>query len=436
MKMKVTKSSISRLLLLTLLVVSGSSQARAWDTQPDENGLYNGLYDRPTHFPEWRQPATWPNAMYYLCDVHVGDAKGPQVPSYEIAVYDQDNVLRHCGRSLPKDGNLCMLTIRGEEGDVFHFQVVYGDDLDNPTIVDVPDRTVPFYTNKAAGTPAEPFMLVLPGRTYLSETDTVAPTAKTGADVTVVRTINKDEWGTLCLPFSMTEQQVKTAFGDDVLLGDFTGCETTFEADGITVQSINVKFTEASAIVANHPYIIKVSQDITEFEVDGVDIVALGEGEEPSVDCDELRYGSGTQRDPYRYIYNSFIGNYVNGFTIPDKCLFLGGGKFWYSKGKTPLMAFRAYFDFYDVLPEASSQEAGVRMMIAFGDGSDGTTPVHHASLGNPQEDRSAWYDMSGRRIVSRQAANSRLQKGLYIHNGRKYLVRTLPPAPLLQGGE
>ena len=198
--MKKTKTLTFRLLLAGLLVMAGGSQARAWDTTPDENDRYDGLYDRPTHFPEWSQPSTWPNAMYYLCDVRLSDAQdGPRVPSYEIAVYDQNNELRFCGRSIPKDDNLSMLTIRGEEGDVFHFQVVYGDDFANPTIVDIPDVTVEFKTKDEVGTPTEPFTLVVPGRTYLRETEDLAIESKTGVDVTVLRTISAGIWNTICL---------------------------------------------------------------------------------------------------------------------------------------------------------------------------------------------------------------------------------------------
>ena len=183
-----------RLLLASLLLVAGGSVAKAWDTTPGEDGLYDGLYDRPTYFPDWKQPSTWPNAMYYLCDVRSGAANGPQVTSYEVAVYDQNDKLRFCGRSIPKDNNLSMLTIRGEEGDVFHFKVVYGDDFRNPTIVDVPELTVAFKTNDEKGTPTDPFLLIIPGRIYLSEYDTeIKPVAEALAPLDVLNAVSVDE---------------------------------------------------------------------------------------------------------------------------------------------------------------------------------------------------------------------------------------------------
>ena len=136
---------------------------QAWDTTPDAEGLYDGLYDRPTYFPEWEQPDTWENAMYILCDVREVDAEGKRVPSYEVAVYDQNGDLRHCGRSRAEQDHYCVLTIRGEDGvDAFHFQVVYGDDFAQPMIADITDVTVPFETNRSIGSTEEPLLLFVP----------------------------------------------------------------------------------------------------------------------------------------------------------------------------------------------------------------------------------------------------------------------------------
>ena len=178
-------------------------------------------------------------------------------------------------------------------------------------------------------------------RTIFDETSTTPPSAATGVDVRVKRTINANEWSTLCLPFAMSEAQVKAAFGEDVQLADFTGCET--EGDE-TIVGIKVNFVAVSAIEANHPYLIKVSEAVSEWTVDGVDV----EPDEASVDCD--RIGSGTKRDPY--LWNSFVGTYVAGTEVPAQTLFLNGNQFWYSTGATTMKAFRGYFDFYEVLAE------------------------------------------------------------------------------------
>ena len=101
----------------------------------------------------------------------------------------------------------------------------------------------------------------------LDETSTTAPTAAEDVNVRVKRTIQANEWSTICLPFTMTEAQCKAAFGDDVELGDFTGYETELDGDD-NIIGITVNFNDATAIEANHPYIIKVSSAITEFTVE------------------------------------------------------------------------------------------------------------------------------------------------------------------------
>lgn len=222
-------------------------------------------------------------------------------------------------------------------------------------------------------------------RTVLDENATVAPSAATGVDVRVKRTIKADEWSTICLPFAMTTEQVKAAFGDDLKLGDFQGCEENGE-------KVNVKFAEATAIEANHPYIIKVSAPVSEFTVDGVDI---SPEDEPMI-----------KKDKYKSKYNSFIGNYVNGTKVDDYGLYLMGGKFWYSKGNVNVKAFRGYFVFDTIDVDYDT----ARMDITFDDAT-GIKNVGHAA--NAEK----YYDLSGR-VVSKPG------KGIYVRNGQKMVVK------------
>ena len=238
----------------------------------------------------------------------------------------------------------------------------------------------------------------------LDEESTVAPEAAPGVNVRVKRTIKANEWSTICLPFAMTEAQVKTAFGNDVVLKDFNGIESTSEGDDIV--GIEVKFNTATAIEANHPYVIKVSSDKSEFTVKDVNI---SPEDEPSVDKDEWISGSGTKKDPYVYHYNSFVGTYVAETAVPNDCLFLSGNKFWYSNGSTKMKGFRAYFDFYDVLSEV--ENASARIDFNF-DETTGIKEVH----GNANVEGT--YDLQGRKV------EEPTNKGLYIVNGRKVVKK------------
>ena len=136
--------------------------------------------------------------------------------------------------------------------------------------------------------------------TLLDENSDNVPNSSNGlVNVRVKRTIVANTWSTICLPFSMTAEQIAIAFEGEVQLGDFDGCDVNDETG-----DISVKFVAATAIEANHPYIIKVSDAVEEFTVEGVDIAPE---EEPLI-----------QKNKSGRYYNSFIGNYENGLELED----------------------------------------------------------------------------------------------------------------------
>lgn len=227
----------------------------------------------------------------------------------------------------------------------------------------------------------------------LDETSTVAPVAATGVNVKVKRTINANEWSTICLPFAMSEEQVKAAFGNDVELKNFSSWSSETNIDDEIV-SINVGFTSVSAIEANHPYVIKVSTAISEFTVDGVDI-------DPA-DA-EVVVGKGKTK-------GTFYGNYVAGTEVPEENLFISGNKFYYSTGSTTIKAFRGYFELKDVL-DSYYDEAPSRVVFDFGD----VTGIQKISA-QGQNDR-IYYDLSGRRV-------EKPSKGVFIVNGKKVIIK------------
>lgn len=227
----------------------------------------------------------------------------------------------------------------------------------------------------------------------LDETSTVAPVAATGVNVKVKRTINANEWSTICLPFAMSEEQVKAAFGNDVELKNFSSWSSETNIDDEIV-SINVGFTSVSAIEANHPYVIKVSTAISEFTVDGVDI-------DPA-DA-EVVVGKGKTK-------GTFYGNYVAGTEVPEENLFISGNKFYYSTGSTTIKAFRGYFELKDVL-DSYYDEAPSRVVFDFGD----VTGIQKVSAQGQND--GIYYDLSGRRV-------EKPSKGVFIVNGKKVIIK------------
>lgn len=240
----------------------------------------------------------------------------------------------------------------------------------------------------------------------LDENSTTAPTASDGAtNVKVKRTLKANEWSTLCLPFAMTGEQVTSAFGSDVKIGDFSNWTEEYASDADEYPStINVEFTSVAAtagLEANHPYIIKTSSDITEFTADGVTIAPETE---PAVTVGSKRKGT----------LGSFTGNYVAGILVPEANLFLTDNAFWYSVGKTKIKAFRGFFELYDVTKyyQENSGSTGAKVNIVM----DGNTTGISTTRNDSMQD-SRVYTISGTMVSKDMKA---LPHGVYIVNGKK----------------
>lgn len=237
-------------------------------------------------------------------------------------------------------------------------------------------------------------------RTVLDENSTTVPAAATNVDVRVKRAIKANEWSTICLPFAMTAEQVKAAFGDDVQLADFTGTDPEFDNDDNCV-AVKANFDAVTAIEANHPYIIKVSQPVEEFTVDGVDIVS--DEDEAYIEFDNGLTGR------KRVVYSGFYGTYHAGTEVTEYCLFLNSNKFWYSTGQTTMKAFRAYFEFIDILAEVENAAGVVEFNINFDDATGIKTLPDSTFKGENT------YNLAGQRV-------GKNYKGIVVTKGKKVL--------------
>ncbi len=304
--------------------------------------------------------------------------KGEAASGHTLSVQTLDNgdrlvALYHTDLGVVSNGTLLRLPIVvGEQAGSF-----------NGSLYTIRMATTEAVSQKCADAT---YALTVKSDVVLDEEATEAPKSVEGVKATVKRTIPADTWSTICLPFAMTEAQVKAAFGNDVQLGDFTGCTV----DGETVK---VNFTEADAIEANHPYIIKVKAGVESFAVEGVDIAA---GE------------ASVKKDGKDGKYNSFVGNYENGLTLTDGWLFLNEGKFYFSTGKTKMKAYRAYFDL-----AVAGVHYDSRVVLSF----DETTSISDAQRSTVGVQRSTYYNLKGQRV-------ERPAKGIYVKNGNKVIIK------------
>ncbi len=238
-----------------------------------------------------------------------------------------------------------------------------------------------------------------PAKVILDENSTTAPETSVGAvNVTVNRTIKANEWSTICLPFNMTAAQVASAFGNDVLLKrlsswSFTG--STNAAEGITMG-----FTTATIIEKNYPCLIKVTSNISSFDVDGVEIAPEDAPSSPGVE-----YSVGNKK-----YYASLNGTYIKKTTDATD-MFLANNKFWYSDGSTVIKGFRAVFNFGDVVLNSYNGDGSARVTMILDDEGTGIGNVVYQMIGE------TYYNLNGQRVITPD-------KGLYIHNGKKVIVK------------
>lgn len=238
--------------------------------------------------------------------------------------------------------------------------------------------------------------------TILDETSTAIPEATTAAvDIKVLRTIKTNEWNTICLPFAMTGAQVTTAFGSDVQLADFIDYDVNDDATLLTVNFDMINPTDG--MEANYPYLIKISkpQNMTEFTAKAVI--------EPAEDDAVVEYDNG-KSGSRRQVYGTFKGTYHAQTVVPENCLFISEDKFWYSTGATKMKAYRAYFDFVDILSAVENPSS--RIVMSFDDDTTGITNT------NSTNDTNEWYTVSGVKV------EKPVRKGLYIQNGKKKVVK------------
>ena len=244
------------------------------------------------------------------------------------------------------------------------------------------------------------FQIEITDKVILDENSPIAP-AETDdeVDIIVKRTIKANQWSTICLPFDMTEEQVYAAFGDDVQLAEFESFDV--ETVGSDVTNITINFVEcdvSDGFWGNTPYMIKTSQNISEFA-----LIATLYPED--VEASYIK-GTGSKRKK-----GEFVGTYQAETLVPDNSLFLNGSKFYYSTGKTKMKAFRCYFTLNKVLADVAN--ASSRIAFSF-DEATGVKELKSSKI----EELKSYYNLKGQRV------EKPVKKGLYIQNGKKVVIK------------
>ena len=258
-------------------------------------------------------------------------------------------------------------------------------------------------TSASANAADVPFNIVATDRVVLDEESTILPVAQSGVDVLVKRSIKKDVWNTICLPFVMNQTKATTAFGADAKYAQFDGYSVDLDMDTFIPNSITIHFTAyelggLKTLKAGNPYLIMTKDDISQFEVSNVTIVK----DVANVSKPEKNY-EGALAD------GVFKGTFIK-TVIPENGLFLSGNKFYYSVGTTNMKGFRGWFDLGAVIGKAI--DVGAPLYLDF-DGE--TTKIDPIQL-YPND--GYYYDLNGMKI------ENPTKKGVYIQNGKKVVIK------------
>lgn len=213
------------------------------------------------------------------------------------------------------------------------------------------------------------------------------------ANVTLTRKLVGDVWNTLSVPFSLSAEQAKEAFGDEVQLRELE-----------SVQDNTLNFKTVNSITAGVPCLIKLTKAFAKdtYTFTGVQTIAAK--------ADDLAEGEVKGAI-------SFIGIYsptdVTTWASADKeyAVFLGAGnQFFKAQAGTEMKGFRAFFLVPNNVPNSA-----VKVVI------DGTATGIEDLVIDGVKANGRVYNLNGQYVGN---SLNGLQPGIYIQNGKKIVVK------------
>lgn len=236
----------------------------------------------------------------------------------------------------------------------------------------------------------------------ISQADGYTYEAKNNATVNLTKPLNANVWNAICLPFSMTEQQVRSAFGKDARIAEFKKVE---ESGNKEVALFGMHYYQL--ITAGKPCLIKPSQVSDTYNIKGVTIDA-----EKALTID----------DPNNKF--DFVGTYAT-TSMPVNSHFLGSndGKLYYITTAKNISGLKAFL-------KPAENNSGAKLSIAFGstdyDLDNNTTGIEAIKDYTDQDAANSSvnkgiYNINGQFMGTNPAI---LPQGIYVKNGKKFIVK------------
>ena len=220
-------------------------------------------------------------------------------------------------------------------------------------------------------------------------------------NVTLNRSFGSGKWYALVLPFSVSQKQMKSVFGDDVKVLHY---------NDVTGSTLNLTEHYYQMIVGGTPVLVKPSKDVTNPVFNNVTLTS-----QKVVDIENSGFkctGSWDNVDFPEYSY--FINAKDSKFYLFDPKA---------ASGKKPHAgAFRTWIISTSTNPEAAAK---LTMRINGVEDENETTAIWNAVIGNDDNAEVASkgiYSLSGQKMNATDTRS--LPKGIYIVNGKKVIVK------------
>lgn len=226
--------------------------------------------------------------------------------------------------------------------------------------------------------------------------------AKNNAKVTLTKPLKANVWNAICLPFSMTEQQVRNAFGEDARIAEFKKVD---ESGKKAVASFGMHYYQL--ITAGKPCLIKPSKVSDNYTITGV-----------TIDTEKAL----TVTDSNKKF--DFVGTYAP-TTMPTNSHFLGSndGKLYYITTAKNISGLKAFL-------KPVENNSGAKLSIAFdstvNDQDNNTTGIEAIKDYTEQDAANSSankgiYNINGQFMGTNPAI---LPQGIYVKNGKKFIIK------------
>lgn len=237
----------------------------------------------------------------------------------------------------------------------------------------------------------EPQLLAMPINVTLKDTETYGEAPALVANVTLDRKLG-EKWNTIVLPFALNEAQVTEMFGEGAKVAAYKG--STVNGDHVTLN-----FEEQTSMEAQTPYMIKPGTSASSYKLNGVILEPAGLKKVEDANHKGI----------------DFVGNYTTGQTLQQNCFFISKNTFYRASGQETMKAYRATFQ----VPTSTTAKIMNTVFVGEGGSVTAIDDVHVSPQGSFDV-----YHINGMLVKKNAIDLNGLDKGIYIINGKKYVVK------------